>query len=113
MPVGKYYELYQDAVCSAVLRVARDLSAMLPVNGVIVTAYDTMLNSATGHLEKQPILSVAIPRRTIGMLNMDMIDPSDSMRNFNHRMSFKKTKGFAPIERLKLSDLKTARKQTS
>ena len=37
---------------------------------------------------------------TIEKLNLDMIDPSDSMRNFIHNMNFKKTSGFTAVERV-------------
>lgn len=100
LPKGQYYELYQDHVCSAVLRVARDLFAILPIEAVIVSAKDTLLNTGTGHLEEQAILSVAIPRKTVERLNFQLLDPSDSMENFVHRMDFKKTKGFQPVEPL-------------
>jgi len=100
LPKGQYYELYQDHVCSAVLRVARDLFSILPLGAVVVTAKDTLLNTGTGHLEEQAILSVAVPRTTLEQLNLELIDPSDSMANFVHRMDFKKTKGFQPVEPL-------------
>ncbi len=45
-------------------------------------------------MEEQPILSVAIPRNTIDGLNLDTIDPSDSMGNFVQNMDFNKTTGF-------------------
>jgi hypothetical protein len=105
LPKGKFYELYQDYVCSCVLRVARELFSILPLKAVIVTAYDTLLNTQTGHLEELPILSVAIPQKTFHSLNLDMIDPSDSMRNFVHLMKFQKTKGFAAVERVDSSEL--------
>jgi len=105
MPLGKYYELYQDYICSCVLRVANELFSVLPVNSVVATAIDNLLNSSTGHIEEQPILSVAIPRATLETLNLDVIDPSDSMRNFVHNMNFKKTKGFAAVEKLSPDDL--------
>jgi hypothetical protein len=63
MPAGKYNELLQDYVCSCVLRVGRELLSMLPDDLVIVTAVDDVLNSATGHIEELPILSVAVSRR--------------------------------------------------
>lgn len=47
-----------------------------------------------------PIVSVAISRRTLNSLNMDSIDPSDSMQNFVHNMKFKKSSGFEPVEQL-------------
>jgi hypothetical protein len=100
MPAGRYNELLQDYVCSCVLRVGRELLSMLPDDLVIVTAVDDVLNSATGHIEELPILSVAVSRRTLESLNMDSIDPSDSMKNFLHNASFKKTSGFQPVEAL-------------
>ena len=105
MPKGEYYELYQDHVCSCALRIARELFAALPVDHVLVTAVDELLNPATGHLEEQPILSAAIPRATLAKLNLQGIDPSEAMKNFVHNMDFKKTKGLAPVARVKGLDV--------
>lgn len=100
MPKGKFNEIYQDYVCGCVLRVGNELFSAIPDNLVIVTAVDELLNSQTGHLEDAPILSVAVSRSTIARLNLEAIDPSDSMGNFKHNMSFKKTKGFERVERI-------------
>lgn len=105
MPKGKFYELYQDYVCGCVLRVARELFTLLPIEIVIVNAMSNLLNTQTGYMEEQAILSVAIPRKTLEGLNFEMIDPSDSMSNFIYRMIFKKTKGFSAVETLKFPDL--------
>jgi hypothetical protein len=105
MPKSRFYEIYQDYVCSAVLRVSREIFALLPVRMVMVTACTNLLNSATGHLERSPILSVAIPRDTIEMMNFEAVDPSDSMANFIHNMDFKKTKGFAVVSKLDQNSL--------
>lgn len=108
MPKGRFNEIYQDYVCSCVLRVANELFAAIPDELVIVTAVDDLLNSKTGHLEKLPILSVCISRKTLMSLNMDAIDPSDSMKNFIHNMSFKKTTGFAPVSRVEFEQMQGA-----
>lgn len=98
MPAGQFNELYQDYVCSVALKVAGDLFQILPFDEVYVTCKTTMLNSKTGHQELTPILSVQFVRNTFMRLNLASIDPSDSMTNFNHVMSFKKTKGFDAVE---------------
>ncbi len=108
MPKSRFYALYQDYVCSCVLRIARELFALLPVRIVTVHAMAKLLNTRTGCMEEAPILSVAIPRETIERLNLDMLDPSDSMGNFVHRMAFKKTKGFTAVDVLCPSDLERA-----
>ncbi|SOD42574.1 hypothetical protein [Nitrosovibrio sp. Nv4] len=100
MPKSQFNEIYQDYVCSCVLRVANELFSILPDEMVFVTAVDKLLNSKTGHLEEAPILSACVSRNTLQSLNMDNIDSSDCMSNFIHNMSFKKTKGFEAVERL-------------
>ncbi len=105
IPKRRFYELYQDYVSSCVLRLANELFALLPIGSVVITASDDLLNSQTGHLEDQAILSVAIPRKTFETLNLEKIDPSDSMKKFVHRMDFKKTSGFSPVERLSPGDI--------
>jgi hypothetical protein len=100
MPQGQFHELYQDYVCGCALRVARELMALLPVQIVFVTAVGEVLDSATGHVVSRPILSVAVPRRTVDRLNFNDLDPSDSLKNFVHQMSFRKGKGFEPVEQL-------------
>ncbi len=108
MPKSRFYEIYQDYVCSSVLRIARELFALLPVDMTIITAMGSLLNTKTGHMEEMPILSAAIPRKTLEKLNYESIDPSDSMNNFVHRMDFKKSKGFLPVEAILPSELQLA-----
>src|ERR1019366_10691322 len=62
MPKGRFQEIYQDYVCGCMLRVAREVFAMLPVEMVLVTASADLLDSRTGHTSAQPVLSAAMPR---------------------------------------------------
>ena len=96
-PKGKFFEVYQDYVCGAVLRVANELLGLVPVNAVVVTARVNRLNPATGHIEEQPILSVAVPRATMRQLNLQSASASAALTNFSHNVSFKKTQGFGPV----------------
>lgn len=107
MPAGKFNELYQDYVCGCVLRIAREVFALLPLDGVIVTAVADVLDTSSGHVREQPILSVAFPREGLERLNFDALDPSDAMKGFVHRMSFKKTAGFAPVSRIDPASIRT------
>ncbi|MCR9265603.1 MAG: hypothetical protein NXH86_15715 [Flavobacteriaceae bacterium] len=102
MPKSKFNELYQDHICSAVIRIAREVFAYLPVEYVRVNAVSNLLNSKTGHLEKTSILSVIMPPETIQSLNLESIDPSDSMQNFVHNMKFTKTGGFKGVDKVVL-----------
>lgn len=111
-PATKYYELYQDYVCACSLRVAAELFALLPIEMVIITATADLLNTQSGHVEEQPILSVAMPRATVERLNMEMLDPSDAMGNFVHNMSFRKTKAFAAVVKLEPSAIQRNARRT-
>ncbi|MAN29411.1 MULTISPECIES: hypothetical protein [Mesonia] len=102
MPKTRFNELYQDHICSASMRIAREVFAYLPIDYARINAMANIVNTATGHLEEQPILSVIFPPQTIESLNLETIDPSDSMRNFVHNMNFSKTKGFSVIEKVEL-----------
>ncbi|WP_299463792.1 hypothetical protein [uncultured Microscilla sp.] len=103
MAKSKFNELYQDHICSAIIRVARETFAYLPVEYVRVNAMTKLLNSKTGHLKDEAILSVIMPPETIDSLNLETIDPSDSMQNFVHNMKFKKTNGFGAVEKVELN----------
>jgi hypothetical protein len=99
-PISKLNQMYQDYICSALLRIARELFALLPVEMVFITAIKNILNSQTGYMEEKPVLSAAIPRKTMDTINFDLIDPSDSMGNFIHHMKFNKLNGFMAVERI-------------
>jgi len=102
MAKSKYFELYQDFVCSCVLRVARELFALLPIKQTLIHAISEGINTATGHNEKFTILSVKMNRSEIETINFDNIDCSVAIENFEHNMKFRKTKGFAPVEKLSI-----------
>ena len=38
MPKGRFHEIYQDYLCGCLLRVAREVFALFPVDTVLVTA---------------------------------------------------------------------------
>ncbi|AEK22545.1 Conserved hypothetical protein [Capnocytophaga canimorsus Cc5] len=105
MPISKFNELYQDYVCGCVLRIAREVFSFLPIEFVFINVKSELLNQATGYLERQTILSVAIPKQTFDRLNFEMLDPSDSMINFKHNMKFTKTKGFDVVTNLQIEEI--------
>ncbi len=95
-----YYDIMQDYVCSCVLRIARDMFALLPLKTVVVHAVDTVLDTTTGFNKDITILSVAFNKAPLMKLNFESLDPSDSMVHFIHNMKFMKTSGFKAVERI-------------
>jgi hypothetical protein len=79
---------------------------------VLLTAVADTFDSRTGQMVEQPVLSVAMPRDTLGRLDFDRLDPSDAMENFLHRGDFKasrKAEAFQPIKPLVPSDIPRVR----
>lgn len=103
MTKGAYLDLCQDFVCSAILRIALDIFATLPVKDVVIHANDIRVDEATGHDECATIVSTKISRNVLYALNLEKIDPSDAMSNFKTHMSFMKTKGFKKVEKVDLT----------
>ena len=89
MPKARFHELYKNYVCACMLRVAREVFALLPVETFLLTSVVKTLNTRTGQMIEQPVLSAAIPRVVIAQLDFDRIDPSGAMENFLHRGDFK------------------------
>jgi hypothetical protein len=108
MPMGRFHEIYQDYVCGCMLRVAREVFAMLPVETLLVTTLADLLDPRTGHTVEQPVLSAAMPRTVIARLNFEQLDSSEALENFRHRGDFKATRKsgvFQPIVPLTPADM--------
>ena len=95
-----YYDLLHDYVSSTILRIARDTFALLPVKTVLIHAQDVSINSATGNEEEMTIVSARIKRDALMTINFERIDPSDCLNAFECKEKFRKTEGYAPIDRL-------------
>jgi hypothetical protein len=100
MPKIQFHEVYQDYVCSCVLRLAREIVALLPVETVLITAIVRDIDSQTGHTSDLPILSLAASSQTMESLNFEKLDPYDAISNFQHRGEVavsRKVGAFLPI----------------
>ena len=96
-----HYDIAQDYVCSCVLRVAREMFALLPINRVVIHAVDTVSDTA-GHEYDDTVLSVLIMRNQLDGINFELIDPSDTIETFSCNMKFKKTQGLKPVPRIEI-----------
>jgi hypothetical protein len=105
MSKTNYYDLAQDYVCSCVIRIARDMFAILPLQTIYIHAFDDILDTSTGHINRKCILSVKMTRSQLNQLNFDLIDCSDAISNFEHHMKFRKTKGFDVVEKLEINHI--------
>ncbi|GGE31286.1 hypothetical protein GCM10011391_07450 [Pullulanibacillus camelliae] len=102
MAKGKYFELYQDYVCSCILRVGRELFALLPVDTVLIHAIGKELDTSLGQRIEGTLVSVSLDKERLNQLNFEHIDCSDAIEGFEHHMTFRKTKGFKFIEPIKI-----------
>jgi hypothetical protein len=114
MPKARFHELYQDYICSCVLRVAREVFALLPVDALLITASADSTDLRTALPVEQPVLSAFMARTALAGLDFERLDPSDAMESFLHRGDFKasrKTGAFAPIAPLTPADIQSTRSE--
>jgi hypothetical protein len=105
MPVQRFWELYQDHVCSAMFRIGREVFALLPVEVALVHGRGWVLDTATGNYVEQALVSVAFTRTEFTALNLDLIDPSDALEGFPHAMEFSKKLGLEPVDEISLGTI--------
>src|SRR5262245_42248523 len=111
MPKARFHEIYQDYLCGCVLRVAREVFARLPVDIVLLTAVVDAIETSTGQIAEAPVLSVVMPRSVVAQLAFDLLDPSDTMENFQRRGDLKasrKSETFQTITPLTVADMSPA-----
>jgi len=100
MPKARFHEIYQDYVCGCVLRVAREVFALLPIETVLVTASADALDPRTGQIVELPVLSVAVLRTALQRLDFEHLDPSDAVESFPRRGDAKASRKSGEFERI-------------
>jgi hypothetical protein len=87
-PQHEYERLYRDYVCSASLRAARELLALLPLDELIVSAVDERVHPHTGEVVSRTMLTFRAPRQKMEYLNFYALDGPEAMQQFWHRADF-------------------------
>ncbi len=103
MPRQQFHEIYQDYICSGVLRVAREVCALLPVNDVLVTVRTSVMDPL-GRSSEEPVLSTVVTRSSLGKMNFERLDPSDTIETLVYCGDFKASRklgAFQPIQPIK------------
>jgi hypothetical protein len=108
LPRLRFQEIYHDYVCSCILRVGREVFALLPVKVLLITATADVAELGGTMANDMPILSTVLRREALAALDYDQIDPSDTMESFQHRGDLSKArKGqeFARVVPLEAADV--------
>lgn len=92
--------LEYNYVCGCVLRIARELLAILPLETVLIHARDTKMNRDSGQEEYVTVLSIRLDRDGLSRLNVDPGSYPRLLGHFLHRIRFDPAGGFAPVEQL-------------
>jgi hypothetical protein len=108
IPKKRHKEIYEDYVCACILRVAREVFALLPVEIVLVTALLEQNGSDSDARYEIPVCSVYFERASLESLSFAELDPSDTINRFQHRgdlVTANRELGFVPINPFQYSDL--------
>ena len=94
-----HYDIAQDYICSCVLRTAREVFALLPIENVVIHVVDKV-QPIIGDEYEDTVLSVLIDRKRFEQISFSGIDASDTIEMFKCNMNFKKTGGLKPVKRV-------------
>lgn len=97
-----YYEITSRFVSGIVLRTARNLFNLLPIEDVFINVVEMEKSKYGGQEIEELILSIFIDRKTLDQMNMENLNPFEALNNFRHEVSFVKTKGFNKIDKLEI-----------
>lgn len=89
MPVKQRAEIYQDYICSCLLRVAREVFAVLPIKKLLLHARVPLASKDKGNGGLSSVYSVMLTPAGFSGLNFDTLDPSDTIESFPHAGDFK------------------------
>lgn len=105
-PISERNLIIQDYICSSILRVANEFFGLLFNKTVLINALVTELNPKTGNDIDITIVSTWINREALGTINLQRIDPSDTIEHLGCNMKFTKSKGFTSVEKVKVKATK-------
>jgi hypothetical protein len=108
IPKKRHKEIYEDYVCGCILRVAREVFALLPVEMVLVTALVDQNENESNANNGIPVCSVYFERASLESLSFAELDPSDTINRFQHRgdlVAANRDLDFVPIDPFQFSDL--------
>lgn len=82
MSKTKFNELYQQHVCSCILRVGREIFAHLPYKYSRINATTKIVNCQNGNIEEKMILSIMFSAEIMQNINFGLSEPLDIIKNF-------------------------------
>jgi hypothetical protein len=100
MPKTRFNELYQQHVCSCLLRVAKEVFAHLPYKYSRVNAITKIVNCQNGKIEEKIIMSVIFTEDIIQKINFGLTQPLDNIQSFAKNILIDKINGFSPVNRI-------------
>ncbi|MDV2884779.1 DUF4236 domain-containing protein [Alkalihalophilus pseudofirmus] len=93
-----YYHLYQQFICSLLLKAARDCLHALPdVTTVHCHVEERRIDPADGHHKNSRLIEVTFTRAQMESKRFEHIDAQAAVAGYDPAWKFIKTKGFQPI----------------
>ncbi|MBC7523670.1 MAG: hypothetical protein H7239_04445 [Flavobacterium sp.] len=99
----RFNELYQQHVCSCILRVGREIFALLPYKYSRINATTKIVNCKNGNIEENMILSVIFSIDIMQKINFGLSEPLDNINNFTNNVSFNKINGFNLVNKVEFN----------
>lgn len=97
-PQPDHVRLLREHVCSAGLRVAREMFALLPLEEVIVTVVDDTPDAASGEARRRTMLRFGASRADIDAFDFYEVDSVEAMMRLWHRADFEGSGRLAALQ---------------
>ena len=101
MPVKQRAEIYQDYLCSCLLRVAREVFAVLRIKKLLLHARVPLASEGEGNGGLSPVYSVMLTPDGFSALNFETLDSSDTIESFPHAGDFKSSRKAGAFQAIK------------
>lgn len=93
-----YYGLYQQFICSVILKLIKECFSMLPaVNKISSHVIEEKIDPTDGHQKIFQLIEIKSTKEQVEKLNFEMLEPVAAIEGFEPRWKFLKTKGFQPL----------------
>lgn len=97
LAASKRHELHREAICSAAVRVAIEILAILPIEVVEVVMLSDLLDRGSGHIDSLPVLYLRAAAQALDTLNLARTEGAALVERLGGHMDWSRRDGFRAI----------------
>lgn len=93
-----YYSLYQQHICSIILKVVKDcFNTLASIKEISINVIEEKVDPTDGHHKVFLLIQAAFAKEELENLNFERLEPVAAIEGFEPKWKFLKTKGYQPL----------------